>query len=135
MRCRIPANHIRFQRAHKGGKVGSLVITSELLPAGIELVLTARTAATAWRRSFKSLLTRVSSGHRLSYGGDRERQKAKPERRPWFNGLVEVGHKMEERMAHSVAASVNPHRWGKAIWQNAVVAPASCLPAVSQAFF
>ena len=78
------------------------------------------------------LIRRVSSGNRYSYGSDVEGQKPQSERHPWFNGLVEAGHKMEERMAHGVAVAVNPRKWDqKALWQNAVVAPASCLPAVA----
>lgn len=78
------------------------------------------------------LLGRISSGQRQSYGGDIEGQKPQSERRPWFNGLVEVGHKVEERVAHGVAVAINPKQWDrKAIWHNAVVAPASCLPAVA----
>lgn len=78
------------------------------------------------------LLGRISSAQRQSYGGDIEGQKPQPERRPWFNGLVEVGHKVEERVSHGVAVAINPKRWDrKAIWHNGVVAPASCLPAVA----
>ncbi|CAM1506778.1 Fc.00g064190.m01.CDS01 [Cosmosporella sp. VM-42] len=78
------------------------------------------------------LIRRVSSNNRYPYGSDVEGQKPHSERRPWFNGLVEVRHKMEERMTHGVAVAVNPRKWDrKALWQNAVVAPASCLPAVA----
>ncbi|KAF4995101.1 hypothetical protein FDECE_12899 [Fusarium decemcellulare] len=77
------------------------------------------------------LLTRIASGGRRSYMSDIEGQKPQG-RRPWINGLVEVGHKMEERMTHGVAVAVNPKRWDRrALWNNAVVAPASCLPAVA----
>ncbi|KAH7114691.1 sulfate transporter family-domain-containing protein [Dactylonectria macrodidyma] len=77
------------------------------------------------------LLSRVTSGGRRSYTEDLEGQKSRA-KRPWISGLVEVGHKVEERMTHSVAVAVNPRRWdGKAIWHNTVVTPVSCLPAVA----
>ncbi|KAM0564173.1 hypothetical protein ACHAPJ_000382 [Fusarium lateritium] len=76
------------------------------------------------------LLTRITSGGRRSYS-DIEGQKSES-RRPWLSGLVEVGHKMEERMSHGVAIAVNPKKWDRhALWNNAVITPASCLPAVA----
>lgn len=78
------------------------------------------------------LIRRVSSGHRHSHGGDVEGQKSHRERRPWLSNLVEVGHKVEKRVTHGVAVVVDPRRWDRqAIWSNAIVAPASCLPAVA----
>ncbi|KAM5355983.1 hypothetical protein ACJ41O_002629 [Fusarium nematophilum] len=77
------------------------------------------------------LLTRIVSGGRRSYMSDLEGQKAQA-RRPWISGLVEVSHKMEERVTHGVAVAVNPSRWDRhALWNNVVVTPASCLPAVA----
>ncbi|KPM38953.1 Uncharacterized protein C24H6.11c [Neonectria ditissima] len=77
------------------------------------------------------LLTRVTSGSRQSYTEDLEGQKSQV-KHPWISGLVGAGHKMEERMTHGVAVAVNPSRWDRrAIWQTAVVTPASCLPAVA----
>ncbi|KAL2685306.1 hypothetical protein Neosp_006403 [[Neocosmospora] mangrovei] len=77
------------------------------------------------------LLTRIMSGGRRSYMSDLEGQKA-PTKRPWITNLVGVGHKMEERMTHSVAVAVNPSRWDhRALWNSVVVTPASCLPAVA----
>lgn len=77
------------------------------------------------------LLSRVTSGGRRSYTEDLEGLKSRA-KRPWISGLVEAGHKVEERMTHSVAVAVNLRRWdGKAIWHNTVVTPVSCLPAVA----
>ncbi|KAH6898732.1 sulfate transporter family-domain-containing protein [Thelonectria olida] len=77
------------------------------------------------------LLTRVTSGSRRSYTDDLEGQKTQS-KHPWISGLVDVGHKVEERMTHSVAVAVNPQRWNcKAIWHSTVAAPMSCLPAVA----
>ncbi|KAH6952304.1 sulfate transporter family-domain-containing protein [Ilyonectria sp. MPI-CAGE-AT-0026] len=78
------------------------------------------------------LLSRVASGGRRSYTGDLEGQQKSQTKRPWISGLVEAGHKMEERMTHGVAVAVNPRRWDrKALWRGAVVTPVSCLPAVA----
>lgn len=77
------------------------------------------------------LLTRIMSGGRRSYMSDLEGQKA-PAKRPWIANLVGVGHKMEERMTHSVAVAVNPSKWDRhAVWNSVVANPASCLPAVA----
>ncbi|KAH6997880.1 sulfate transporter family-domain-containing protein [Ilyonectria sp. MPI-CAGE-AT-0026] len=77
------------------------------------------------------LLSRVTSDGRQSYTEDLEGQKSHS-KHPWISGLVGVSHKMEERMTHGVAVAVNPRRWDhKAIWQNTVLLPASCLPAVA----
>ncbi|KAM6514061.1 hypothetical protein FALCPG4_015233 [Fusarium falciforme] len=78
------------------------------------------------------LLLRVDSGGKRSYTGDLEGQQKSQTKRPWISGLVEAGHKMEERMTHSGTVAINPRRWDrKALWHGAVVAPASCLPAVA----
>ncbi|KNB17495.1 hypothetical protein FOXG_15020 [Fusarium oxysporum f. sp. lycopersici 4287] len=77
------------------------------------------------------LLSRVTSGGRRSYMSDLEGQKPQA-RRPWISDLVEVGHKMEERMSYGVAVAVNPSRWDrKALWHNCVLTPVSCLPVVA----
>jgi sulfate permease, SulP family len=77
------------------------------------------------------LLSRVTSGGRTPYMSDLEGQKSQA-RRPWTSDLVEVGHKMEERMTYGVAVAVNPSRWDrKALWHNCVLTPVSCLPAVA----
>ncbi|KAF7545542.1 hypothetical protein G7Z17_g9097 [Cylindrodendrum hubeiense] len=77
------------------------------------------------------LLTRVTSAGRQSYTEDLEGQKSQS-KHPWISGLVGVSHKMEERMTHGVAVAVNPRHWDhKAIWNNTVVTPVSCLPAVA----
>lgn len=73
------------------------------------------------------LLQRVISGSRRSYKSDLEGQKPRS-RRPWLSSLVEVGHKVEERIYHAA----NPERWDrKALWDNCVISPVSCLPAVA----
>ncbi|KAH7116399.1 sulfate transporter family-domain-containing protein [Dactylonectria macrodidyma] len=75
------------------------------------------------------LLSTVVSAGRRSYTRDLEGQQKSQTKRPWISGLVEAGHKMEERMTHGVAVAVNPRRWDrKAIWHGAVVTPVSCLP-------
>ncbi|EXK78686.1 hypothetical protein FOQG_16647 [Fusarium oxysporum f. sp. raphani 54005] len=77
------------------------------------------------------LLSRVTSGGRRSYMSDLEGQKPQA-RRPWISDLVEVGHKMEERMSYGVAVAVSPSRWDrKALWHNCVLTPVSCLPVVA----
>ncbi|KAF5605303.1 sulfate transporter [Fusarium pseudoanthophilum] len=76
------------------------------------------------------LLTRITSGGRRSYS-DLEGQKPQT-KRPWFSGLVEVGNKMEERVSKGVAVAINPKKWDRhALWNNMVVTPTSCLPAVA----
>ncbi|KAF4984174.1 hypothetical protein FZEAL_572 [Fusarium zealandicum] len=77
------------------------------------------------------LLAQITSNGRRSYMSDLEGQKAQP-KHPWISSLVEVGHKMEERMTHGVAVAVNPRRWDRsALWKNVVLTPVSCLPAVA----
>ncbi|KAH7112026.1 sulfate transporter family-domain-containing protein [Dactylonectria macrodidyma] len=78
-----------------------------------------------------SLLTMVASGDWRSYLGDLEGQKSHT-KRPRISGFVEAGHKVEERMTRGVAVAVNPSRWDrKALWQDTVVGPVSCMPAVA----
>ena len=51
---------------------------------------------------------------------------------PWFRRAVEKGQKFEAGAVHVVSVVANPARWDrKAIWQNGVVDPVSCLPAVA----
>ncbi|KAF4343150.1 hypothetical protein FBEOM_2903 [Fusarium beomiforme] len=77
------------------------------------------------------LLSRVTSGGRRPYMSDLEGQKSQA-RRPWVSDLVEVGHKMEERIIYGVAVAINPSRWDrKVLWHNCVLTPVSCLPAVA----
>lgn len=72
------------------------------------------------------LLTRITSNGRRSYS-DLEGQKSQA-KSSWFNGFVEVGHRMEERMS----VAINPKKWDRqALWKNAVLTPTSCLPAVA----
>ncbi|KAL4730084.1 hypothetical protein ACLX1H_002114 [Fusarium chlamydosporum] len=72
------------------------------------------------------LLTRITSGGRRSYS-DLEGQKSQS-KASWFNGFVEVGHRMEERMS----VAINPKKWDrKALWNNAILTPTACLPAVA----
>lgn len=77
------------------------------------------------------LLSRPSSGAETTeVDVDLEGQKGHP-RTGWFGGLKERAHDFEHHAAHTFAVAVNPKRWNrKAIWQSAVVAPASSLPAV-----
>ncbi|KAG8675110.1 hypothetical protein FPOAC2_01154 [Fusarium poae] len=72
------------------------------------------------------LLARMTSGGRRSYS-DLEGQKAQS-KPSWFSGFVEVGHRMEER----ISVAVNPKKWDRqALWNNVILTPTSCLPAVS----
>lgn len=76
------------------------------------------------------LLTHTSSNGRGSYS-DLEGQKSQP-KQSWLGGLVEVGHRMEERMSNGVAIVANPKKWDRnALWNNVVLTPTSCLPAVA----
>jgi SulP family sulfate permease len=62
---------------------------------------------------------------------DVEGQKAIPTKR-WYRGVVKSGQKLEGQVANAVKVAVNPHRWDrKALWQNAVLEPVTCLPAVA----
>ncbi|RBR09946.1 uncharacterized protein FIESC28_09666 [Fusarium coffeatum] len=72
------------------------------------------------------LLTRITSNGRRSYS-DLEGQKSQA-KSSWFNGFLEVGHRMEERMS----VAINPKKWDRqALWKNVVLTPTSCLPAVA----
>ncbi|KAI1065680.1 hypothetical protein LB507_000286 [Fusarium sp. FIESC RH6] len=72
------------------------------------------------------LLARITSNGRRSYS-DLEGQKSQA-KSSWFNGFVEVGHRMEERMS----VAINPKKWDRqALWKNVVLTPTSCLPAVA----
>jgi sulfate permease, SulP family len=61
---------------------------------------------------------------------DLEGQKGRPST-TWFGNLTESVWGVERHVAHTIAIAANPKHWDhKAIWQTAVVTPASCLPAV-----
>lgn len=76
------------------------------------------------------LLGRIVSSGRRSSASDLEGQKTHI-KKPWFSGLADVTNRIEEHMTHGVSVAINPRRWDhKAVWQNAVIAPVSCLPAV-----
>lgn len=61
---------------------------------------------------------------------DLEGQKGQPSA-SWFGILAERAWGAERHVAHTFAVVANPKHWDrKAIWQTAVVTPASCLPAV-----
>ncbi|KAF4123384.1 sulfate permease, SulP family [Geosmithia morbida] len=63
-------------------------------------------------------------------GLDTEAQKLVPCKK-WFSGLVDSVHSVERGTTGAWPLVVNPKRWdSKAIWENLVVAPASCMPAV-----
>lgn len=45
--------------------------------------------------------------------------------------MSEHARRIEHHAAHTVAIAANSYRWDrKAMWQNVVVAPVACLPAV-----
>lgn len=51
---------------------------------------------------------------------------------PWLRRVVEKGQKFEAGAVRVVSVVANPAHWDrKAIWQNGVVDPVSCLPAVA----
>jgi SulP family sulfate permease len=62
---------------------------------------------------------------------DVEGQK-KPPPKPWFFGrLADRAHGAEHHASRTLAVAFNPKSWDRrAIYQSAVVAPASSLPAV-----
>lgn len=77
------------------------------------------------------LLRRTTSSGTYEYDVDVENQKGQPVKK-WLRGLAEGGHKVEGQVSRAFAVAFNPRRWDrKAIWQNAIVTPASCLPAVA----
>ncbi|WQF77740.1 Putative cyclic nucleotide-binding domain, STAS domain, SLC26A/SulP transporter [Colletotrichum destructivum] len=83
------------------------------------------------------LIPRLSSDSFESYdtngstdGVDVEGQKQRP-RKKWLRGLKDLTVNVEEHLVHGIQIATSPKAWDRrALWQNAVVAPASCLPAV-----
>ncbi|KZL63159.1 sulfate transporter family protein [Colletotrichum incanum] len=83
------------------------------------------------------LISRLSSDSFESYdthgttdGIDVEGQKQRP-RKKWLRGLKDLTVNVEEHIVHGIQIATSPKSWDRrAIWQNVVVAPASCLPAV-----
>ncbi|POR39526.1 Uncharacterized protein TPAR_00271 [Tolypocladium paradoxum] len=76
------------------------------------------------------LLSGATSEDAYDDAGEMEGQKPSPGKM-WLRGIVERGHKIEGHVVHAAAVAVDPRRWNrKAIWQNAIVDPVSCLPAV-----
>ncbi|OAA49267.1 sulfate transporter family protein [Metarhizium rileyi] len=62
---------------------------------------------------------------------DLERQRD-TQLKKWYSGFVEKSYKLEGHVTHVVKVAVSPHRWDrKALWQNMIVEPISCLPAVA----
>ncbi|KAF9879981.1 sulfate transporter family protein [Colletotrichum karsti] len=63
-------------------------------------------------------------------GVDVEGQKQMPKKQ-WFRGLKDLTVNVEDHIVHGVQVVTSPKIWDrKVIWQNAIVAPVSCLPAV-----
>ncbi|TDZ13004.1 Uncharacterized protein C8035_v000322 [Colletotrichum spinosum] len=61
---------------------------------------------------------------------DMEGQKPKA-RKQWFRGLKDLTVNVEDHIVHGVQIAASPKSWNRqSLWQNAVVAPVSCLPAV-----
>ena len=76
------------------------------------------------------LLGRVTSSGSRGHEVDLEGQKGRGTK-SWYGSIVERGREFEHKAGHVVSVAVNPTRWDrKALWDNVVVAPASCLPAV-----
>lgn len=86
------------------------------------------------RRSFSEntpLLGRRTSRTEARNGNDLEEQKPKA-RKAWLQNVIQGTHDVKDRVAHTVVVAADPRRWDrKQIWQNAVLTPASCLPAVA----
>ncbi|KAG6014997.1 hypothetical protein E4U54_004463 [Claviceps lovelessii] len=62
---------------------------------------------------------------------DIERQKT-GRTKHWCSRILDRGQQVEGHVAHAIKLAVNPHRWNrKALWNNVVVEPISCLPAVA----
>lgn len=76
---------------------------------------------------------RTSLLHGSSYdrrAHDLEGQK-KP-RKTFFRRVADNGKRLESNVSYAAAVVFNPRRWDhRIIWQNAVVDPVSCLPAVA----
>ncbi|KAK2595244.1 hypothetical protein QQS21_007031 [Conoideocrella luteorostrata] len=63
--------------------------------------------------------------------GDIEGQKT-TQTRHWYSRIVESGQKVEGNLSHAVKVAVSPRKWNrKALWNNVIVEPVSCLPAVA----
>lgn len=76
------------------------------------------------------LLGGLTSNGRQSIASDLEGQKIYT--KSWFNGFTKVTHRFEERISHGLSAVFHPRQWDrKAMWNNVVVTPVSCLPAVA----
>ncbi|KAF6805231.1 sulfate transporter family protein [Colletotrichum sojae] len=61
---------------------------------------------------------------------DVEGQKQVPKKQ-WLRGLKDLTVNVEEHIVHGVQIATSPKIWDRrSLWQNAVVAPVSCLPAV-----
>lgn len=53
-------------------------------------------------------------------------------KKAWFGGLSARGRRFRGHAAYAVAVASNPRRWDtRLLWQNVVVEPVSCLPAVT----
>lgn len=77
------------------------------------------------------LLDRVTSIGESEYAVDLEGQKEHSVKR-WLSGLAESRQKVEGKVSKFFAVAVNPRSWDRrAMFQTAVVTPASCLPAVA----
>jgi SulP family sulfate permease len=61
---------------------------------------------------------------------DLESQKS-PVPKPWFTGIAESAGHTKSRVANAIRVVGDPKCWDrKAIWDNVIVAPVACLPAV-----
>jgi SulP family sulfate permease len=69
-------------------------------------------------------------GQENGHGFDLESQKHSS-RRKWFGRTADSFWDTEERVARILPIIGNPKRWNRhALWENVVVAPVACLPAV-----
>ncbi|KAL0938831.1 uncharacterized protein CTRU02_205441 [Colletotrichum truncatum] len=80
------------------------------------------------------LITRLSSNGYETNGStnrvDVEGQKQVPKKQ-WFRGLKNLTVNVENHIVNGVQIATSPKVWDRQVlWQNAVVAPVSCLPAV-----
>lgn len=103
----------------------------EDLPMPTERVRSRQNGEEAAATEHTPLLRHTTSGGAHEYAVDIEGQKERSVK-TWLSGLVESGHKVEGQVSHAFSVAVNPRNWDrKAIFQTAVVTPASCLPAVA----
>lgn len=116
-----------FKSRHESPDAGHL----QPLPVAAETRSHRAEASASHSTEHTPLLPRQTSDDTQSHLTDLEGQASQSGKK-WFSGLVESGYKMEHRVSHAVRAAANPAHWNaKSLWQNVVLDPVSCLPAVA----